>query len=58
MSAKRELIFYALMVPGYLAAVYYDHSTGEKLESAGMVYHKSFGGRLKYLTYLNMVFKI
>ena len=50
-----ELSFYFMMSCVYLGTVYYDSLTPSKLEKVNITFHLTFGGRAKFLTFINMV---
>ena len=57
MSGFFRFLFYFLVATVYLVSLLKDHSAAlkNKFEKIGLDYHTSFGGRLKYLTYINLV---
>ncbi len=56
MAEKRiEFLFYWLISATYMGILYYESFSPEKLEKVGITLHKAYGGRLKFLTFINLV---
>lgn len=57
MNRLARFLFYFTVANVYLASLVNDHSLALKkaFEKIGLDYHISFGGRLKYLTYIDLV---
>ena len=51
---SREFVFYWVMSATYMGIIYYDSFSGEKLEKVGITLHKAYGGRYKFLTFINL----
>jgi hypothetical protein len=52
---SREFLFYWFISATYMGILYYESFSPEKLEKVGITLHKAYGGRLKFLTFINLV---